>query len=60
MDRHLIGLLLGTEEDWRAAFETLMRRLGPVRSGAGDEHAFDVERITIERGGKQVSVVLGG
>src|SRR6186713_2024539 len=25
-----------------------MRRLGPVRSGSGDEHAFDVERITIE------------
>ena len=48
MDRHLVGLLLGTEEDWPAAFETLMRRLGPVRSGSGDEHAFDVERITIE------------
>ncbi len=48
MNRHLVGLLLGTEEDWPAAFETLMRRLGPVRSGAGDEHAFDVERITIE------------
>jgi hypothetical protein len=41
--RHLIGLLLGTEEDWPRAFETLTRRLGPV---AG--HAFDVERITIE------------
>src|SRR5690242_20810405 len=25
-----------------------MRRLGPVRAGSGDEHAFDVERITIE------------
>ena len=48
MDRHLVGLLLGTEEDWPVAFETLMRRLGPVRDSAGDEHAFDVERITIE------------
>ena len=25
-----------------------MRRLGPVRDGGGAEHAFDVERITIE------------
>jgi hypothetical protein len=48
MDRHLVGLLLGTEEDWPAAFETLMRRMGTVHDSAGDEHAFDVERITIE------------
>src|SRR5687768_1996224 len=48
MNRHLIGLLLGTEEDWPSAFETIVRRMGPVRAGAGDEHAFDVERITIE------------
>ena len=48
MDRHLIGLLLGTEEDWPAAFETLLGRVGPVRDGAGGEHAFDVERIMIE------------
>ena len=26
---HLIGLLLGTENDWPTAFETLVRRLGP-------------------------------
>lgn len=48
MDRHIVGLLLGTEEDWPAAFEALARRLGTVRDGAGTEHAFDVERITIE------------
>ena len=48
MNRHLVGLLLGTEEDWPAAFETLMRRMGPVRAGAGEEHTFDVERVTIE------------
>src|ERR671910_194052 len=48
MDKHLIGLLLGTEEDWPAAFETLLRRLGPVTDSAGHEHAYDVERITIE------------
>ena len=25
--RHLIGMLLGTEEDWPSAFEQLVRRL---------------------------------
>src|ERR671910_1729423 len=48
MDKHLIGLLLGTEEDWPAAFETLLRRLGPVTDSAGHEHTYDTERITIE------------
>ena len=41
--RHLIGLLLGTEEDWPTAFEEILSRLGPV-----DGHTFDCERITIE------------
>ena len=45
--RHLIGLLLGTENDWPTAFEAMIRRLGPVRDG-GREHSFDVERVTIE------------
>src|SRR5918912_2840455 len=45
---HLIGLLLGTEEDWPAAFETLVRRLGPVTDGAGTEHRIETERVTIE------------
>jgi hypothetical protein len=45
---HLIGLLLGTEEDWPTAFESLVRRLGPVPDAAGDSHRFDVERVTIE------------
>jgi hypothetical protein len=45
---HLIGLLLGTEEDWPAAFETLIRRLGPVTDGAGDRHTIETERVTIE------------
>jgi hypothetical protein len=44
---HLLGLLLGTEEDWPRAFEELVRRLGPVRHG-GREHALNTERITIE------------
>jgi hypothetical protein len=47
-ERHLIGLLLGTEEDWPRAFEEILRRLGPVRGADGTSHAFDCERITIE------------
>jgi hypothetical protein len=47
-DHHLIGLLLGTEEDWPTAFEAIVRRLGAVRGGDGGEHHYDVERITIE------------
>jgi hypothetical protein len=47
-DHHLIGLLLGTEEDWPTAFESLVRRLGAVGGPGGSSHTFDVERITIE------------
>ncbi len=46
--RHLIGLLLGTEDDWPTAFEALVRRLGPVLDANATSHSFDVERITIE------------
>jgi hypothetical protein len=45
--RHLIGLLLGTENDWPTAFEALVRRMGAV-GGPSGTHAFDVERVTIE------------
>jgi hypothetical protein len=45
--RHLIGLLLATEEDWPTAFEALVRRLGSVRYG-GDTHEFVTERIKNE------------
>ncbi|MDQ1720727.1 MAG: hypothetical protein QOI26_461, partial [Pseudonocardiales bacterium] len=47
---HLLGLLLGTEEDWPTAFESIVRRLGPVGTGENAEHLhhFDVERVTIE------------
>jgi hypothetical protein len=44
---HLLGLLLGTEEDWPLAFEELVRRLGPVSHGGAD-HTLGTERITIE------------
>jgi hypothetical protein len=46
--RHLIGLLLGTEEDWPTAFEEILRRLGPVAGPGGTRHTVDCERITIE------------
>ena len=46
--RHLIGLLLGTEEDWPRAFEQILGRLGPVAGLGGSLDVFDSERITIE------------
>jgi hypothetical protein len=45
---HLIGLLLGTEEDWPTAFETLISRLGPIADASGARHTVATERITIE------------
>ncbi|HEX2052039.1 MAG TPA: hypothetical protein VHJ34_15585 [Actinomycetota bacterium] len=47
MATHLVGMLLGTEEDWPGAFEALFARLGRVRVD-GVEHDFATERITIE------------
>ena len=46
--RHLVGLLLGTEEDWPCAFEHLLTSLDPVCDGTGRRHAFATERLTIE------------
>jgi hypothetical protein len=45
--QHLIGLLLGAEEDWPQAFEALLRRVGPVKAD-GRTHEFGTERLTIE------------
>ncbi len=45
---HLIGMLLGTEEDWPTAFEMLAARLGAITDAAGDRHHLATERITIE------------
>ena len=44
---HLIGLLLGTEDDWPRAFETLVGRLGAIQH-RGTPHQIATERITIE------------
>jgi len=45
--RHLIGLLLATEEDWPTAFESLLGRLGPI-SFRGETHEFVTERVAHE------------
>jgi hypothetical protein len=45
---HLIGLLLGTEEDWPTAFETLVARMGAVTDAGGRRHRIVTERITME------------
>jgi hypothetical protein len=45
--RHLIGLLLATEEDWPGAFEALVGRLGPIEYG-GETHELTTERIRNE------------
>jgi hypothetical protein len=44
---HLIGLLLGTEEDWPTAFEAITSRLGRIR-WRGEEHECRAERILNE------------
>lgn len=43
---HLIGLLLGAEEDWPRAFEAILRMVGPVQSG-GQTHSVSSERVRI-------------
>ncbi len=47
MSDHLIGLLLGAEEDWPRAFESILRRVGPL-SVDGSTHTVSSERLTIE------------
>jgi hypothetical protein len=46
-NRYLVGLLLGMEEDWPRAFETLTQRIG-VFGYNGSKHAIDTERVRIE------------
>ena len=45
--KHLIGLLLATEEDWPTAFESLLRRIGPIE-WRGEPHELETERILHE------------
>ncbi|MGB7447940.1 MAG: hypothetical protein WA892_02315 [Ornithinimicrobium sp.] len=43
---HLIGLLLGAEQDWPQAFEHVLRLVGPLSVG-GTSHDFSAERLHI-------------
>ncbi|MEP7054494.1 MAG: hypothetical protein ABI912_04530, partial [Actinomycetota bacterium] len=45
---HLIGLLLGTEEDWPSAFEALVRRSALKVEIDGTAHSWSTERVMIE------------
>ena len=45
---HLIGLVLGTEEDWPSAFESIVRRLNGPIDHDGESHALLTERVTYE------------
>ena len=45
---HLIGLLLGAEEDWPRAFEELLAKVGPITDDEGVVHELTSERLTIE------------
>lgn len=45
---HIIGLLLGTEDDWPRAYEALLRRVGVVAGPDGKSHRVNSERVTIE------------
>jgi len=45
---HIIGLLLGTEDDWPRAYEALLRRLGVITGPDGRTHRTGSVRVTIE------------
>src|SRR6478609_5068292 len=45
---HLVGLLLGAEEDWPTAFEALLALVGPITTDDGVTHELTTERLTIE------------
>jgi hypothetical protein len=44
MASHLIGLLLGTEEDWPTAYESILGRVGAI-DYRGERHELTTERI---------------
>jgi hypothetical protein len=46
VNRHLVGLLLGAEEDWPQAFEAISSRIG-VFQYSGVDHVLDTERVRI-------------
>src|SRR5439155_4107071 len=60
--KHLIGISLGTEDDWPRAFENIAARLGPVE-WRGTTHELEIERVLNEpfdlRYKPRYSLVLG-
>jgi hypothetical protein len=47
MAEHLIGLLLGTEDDWPSAFEAMVERVSPI-THRGETHVLRTERVVNE------------
>ena len=45
---HLVGLLLGTENDWPVAFESLVRAWAASPTATAVQHTLETERVTIE------------
>jgi len=48
MAEHLIGLMLGAEDDWPTAFDALLRRARLSIHEGGGTHTFKTERVTVE------------
>jgi hypothetical protein len=48
MAEHLIGLMLGAEDDWPTAFEALLRGAKLDFNEGGQRHVFTTERVTVE------------
>src|SRR5688500_260411 len=48
MAEHLIGLMLGAENDWPTAFESLLRRAKLDFNEGSERHTFTSERVTVE------------
>ena len=45
MAEHLIGLMLGAEDDWPPVFESLLRRAKLNFMESGERHTFTTERV---------------
>lgn len=48
MAEHLIGLMLGAEDDWPTAFEALLKRAALKFKEGGQTHTFTSERVSVE------------
>ena len=54
---HRIGLLLGTEDDWPTAFETIVSRLGSIKGEDGSSHRIDVDLRDWQKASDHVPVM---